>query len=365
MKIQYKTLLMALGAVAMLTSCEKNDPLDPIVVPGQKVPTTYWEVGSTTCKAGESFTFLGKYNLDYEGASPSYSEVWYRIVREESAAATVKLAGASLSYTKTVTDNQVVRSYQPIVRYNHDKAEWAGHEFRVNGVVPVSSTLKPINWKDAAEWDADRFAQYYPEGFASEFNSEVIELLTKDSTYYNALRQVYISHPFTMEQFAEVNSKYNLAFPTNIDMTKDDNGAAEKSDAWFSTTTVAATDADIIGWYYTTLDANGNKIVHEVPKDVVKQEGINYYAVYKSAAWVFCRYDDDLGAIISTVRAAYIPAFKDLLGSITFDQWIYDSSNKAYKVEFARKYSLDAQFRVYDTLGGEGIASDVRTILIN
>ena len=114
-----------------------------------------------------------------------------------------------------------------------------------------------------------------------------------------------------------------------------------------------------------TIDAAGNKIVHEVAKDVQKQEGINYYPVYKSSAWVFCRYDDDLGAIISTVRPAYIPAFKELLASITFDQWIYDSSNKVYKVEFSRKYSLDAQFRVYDSKGEEGIANDVRTITIN
>lgn len=43
MKIQYKTLLLTLGAVAVLTSCEKNDPLESVVEPGQKVPTAYWE----------------------------------------------------------------------------------------------------------------------------------------------------------------------------------------------------------------------------------------------------------------------------------------------------------------------------------
>lgn len=347
----------------MLTSCEKNDPLEPIVEPGQKVPTAYWEVGSTACKAGESFTFLGKYTVDYEGATPAYSEVWYRVMRDESAAATVKLGGASLNYTKTVTDNQVMRSYQPIARFAHDQAVWEEHEFHVTGSVPVSRTLKPVNWTDVATWDNERFAQYYPEGFADEFKTEVIELLTKDSTYYNALRQVYISHPFTMEQFAAVNAKYNLEFPTNIDMSKEDNGAGEKSDLWFSTT--QASDDAIIGWYYVTIDANGKKIVHEVAKDVQKQEGINYYPIYDSCKWVFCRYDDDLGAIISTVRPAYIPAFKELLATITFDQWIYDSANKVYKVEFSRKYTLDAQFRVYDSNGEEGIANDVRTIAIN
>ena len=74
--------------------------------------------------------------------------------------------------------------------------------------------------------------------------------MTKDSTYYNALRQVYISHPFTMEQLTAVNAKYNLAFPTNIDMTKEDKGSGEKSDLWFSTT--QASDDAIVGWYYVT-----------------------------------------------------------------------------------------------------------------
>lgn len=270
MKIQYKTLLLTLGAVAVLTSCEKNDPLESVVEPGQKVPTAYWEVGSTACKAGESFTFQGKYTVDYEGASPSYSEVWYRVVRDESAAATVKLGGASLNYTKTVADNQVMRSYQPIARFSHDLAEWAGHEFQITGSVPVSRTLKPVNWTDIATWDGDRFDQYYPEGFADEFNNEVINLLTKDSTYYNALRQVYISHPFTMEQFAAANAKYKVNFPTNIDMTKEDNGAGEKSDLWFSTT--QASEDAIIGWYYVTIDAAGNKIIHEVAKDVQRRK---------------------------------------------------------------------------------------------
>lgn len=351
----------ALAAAMALTSCSTRDTFDEVVENGQAVPTAYWEVGSTVCKAGESFTFQGKYNVE-PGKSVDKSQVWYQVMRDESAAATVKLAGASLSYTKTYSSNDSMRAYQPIQTFAHSLAEWDGHEYIITGSVEVSRTLSPIVWADIKEWDAARYKMYYPEGFDKEFCQEVINYLTKDSTYYNGLRTVYINHPFTNEQFKAVNEKYKLDFPTDIDMSGDDQGAGAKSDLWFSTT--EASDDAITGWYYTTVQ-NGVTIVHEVAKDATKQDGINYYPVYKSAPWVFCRYNDDLGQIISTVRARYMPAFVELLGTITFPEWIYDSANKVYKVDFGRKYSLNTQFRVYDTDGEEGIAADVRVISVN
>ena len=349
----------AVAAIA-LTSCETNDTLGEHMTLGQEVPTCSWEVGSTVCKAGESFTFHGKYTIPV-GRTGNYSEVWYRTMRSETATATVALAG-SLSYTKTYSATDTVRAYEPITRVLHASAEWTNHMYEVDGIVPVSRTLSPVSWANVETWDQDRFNSFYPTTFADEFKAEVVNYLTKDSTYYSALRTVYINHPFTNEQFAEMNAKYGLEFPT-IDMSTDDQGSGAKSDAWFSTST--ASDAAIIGYYYTTVEANGNTVVHEVAKDAEQKEGINYYPIYKSAPWVFCRYNDDLGTIISTVRANYMPAFKELLGTITFDEWIYDSTNKVYKVDFARSYSLQSQFRVYDSEGQEGIASDVREISIN
>lgn len=353
-------LSLAAAAAFSLTSCETNDTLGEHLTLGQEVPTCSWEVGSTVCKAGESFSFHGKYTIP-EGRTGKYCEVWYRTMRSETAAATVALAGSSLSYTKTYSSSDTVRAYQPIVRVDHSQAQWTNHMFEIDGNVEVSRTLSPVSWLNAETWDADRFNSYYPTNFAEEFKAEVINYLTKDSTYYNALRTVYINHPFTNEQFQAMNSKYNLEFPT-IDMSGDDQGAGAKSDAWFSTT--VASDAAIVGYYYTTIDAAGNTIVHEVAQKN-DNDGINYYPVYKSAPWVFCRYNDDLGAIISTVRSQYMPAFKELLATIAFEEWIYDSANKVYKVDFSRSYSLQSQFRVYDSAGEEGIASDVREISIN
>ena len=54
---------MAMGAGLLLSSCGHRDLLDEVVTPGQEVPVAYWEVGSTACPAGESFSFQGKYNV--------------------------------------------------------------------------------------------------------------------------------------------------------------------------------------------------------------------------------------------------------------------------------------------------------------
>lgn len=372
MKTQYKLALLALG-LATVTSCAKHDPIADMMEIGQPVPTCYWSVGSTACKAGEDFTFNGKYYTD-DDHTPDHSEVWYMVIRDQSMSATVKLAGKSLTYTKSVNSTDTVRDNQMVVSFPHSEETWNGYEYELDGTVPTSVTLGPVDWKNVTDWDEDKFNGYFPAGFAEEFNAEVIDYLTADSTYYSGLRTVYINYDFTNEQFAEVNSKYNLQFPTDIKIDPMDpqSAASDKSDRWYET--IEANVEKIVGWYYKDVDANGNTVIIEVTKDVVtvnedgftaNYEGKNCFPVYDSAPWVFCRYDDDAGAIVKAVRAAYIPAFKELLAIISFPEWIYDSTESQYSVVFAREYSLDAQFRVYDTVGNIGKAADIRNIKLN
>lgn len=359
--------------LATVTSCAKHDPIADMMEIGQPVPTCYWSVGSTACKAGEDFTFNGKYYTD-DDHTPDHSEVWYMVIRDQSMSATVKLAGKSLTYTKSVNSTDTVRDNQMVVSFPHSEETWNGYEYELDGTVPTSVTLGPVDWKNVTDWDEDKFNGYFPAGFAEEFNAEVIDYLTADSTYYSGLRTVYINYDFTNEQFAEVNSKYNLQFPTDIKIDPMDpqSAASDKSGRWYETT--EANVEKIVGWYYKDVDANGNTVVKEVTKDVVTvnedgftatYEGNNCFPVYDSAPWVFCRYDDDAGAIVKAVRAAYIPAFKELLAIISFPEWIYDSTESQYSVVFAREYSLDAQFRVYDTVGNIGKAADIRNIKLN
>lgn len=355
MKIQYKLGLLAIGAL-VLSSCNKYDVFQEVAPVGQAVPEAYWQLNSSVCKAGESFGFQGKYN-PHPGMEIDRSEVWYQIVRQEEASVVSKLGGASLGYTHKSTKTDTIRSLQSCAVFPHSLAVWDGHEFIIDGEVPVSRTLSPVKWADIATWDQENFDNYYPEGFAEGFLEKVIGYLTDPETtasYYNALRSVYISYDFTNEQFAAVG------LPA-IDMEQPE---ADKSDKWYSTT--EASDDAVVGYYYLEV-VNGENVAKEISKEAGENwtGDVPVYPVYDSSAWLFCRYDDNAGAIVTSIRSEWLPKFRTLIEQIPFEAWIYDSANSCYKVDFSRKYSLNAVFRVYDTKGEQGQAYDRLTIDIN
>ena len=83
-------------------------------------------------------------------------------------------------------------------------------------------------------------------------------------------------------------------------------------------------------------------------------EAEKVYPVYKAPHWVFCRYSDDIGAAVTSVRAEYMPMWKELVEMIPFEAWIYDSAEGQYAVDFSRTYVIIPQFRVIDTKGNVG-----------
>ena len=173
------------------------------------------------------------------------------------------------------------------------------------------------------------------------------------------MRYLYINYAFTNERFAEINALFGTNFPTDIayDVEDAQAGATDKSTRWYdyANPVDAKKGAAVVGYYYTTIE-DGKTVYHEVGLDYEAQEGQKLQAVYESAAWVFSRYDDDLGSVVTTVRPEYIAAFKALVEPITFQEWIYSSSD-GYAISFKRNYKLDASFRVYDTEGNVGKVS--------
>ncbi len=385
MKLQYKLGIFALGLVAF-TSCEKNDPFADHLIIGQPVPTCYWEVGSTVCKAGESFSFKGQYYTE-KGHTPSHSEVWYNVTLTDEASATAKLAGTGFTYTKQFSiSEEEVRMNQSIYKFDHSLAVWDGYEFVLTATVPVSESLVPINWNTPKEWEKtekNKFATYFPEGFAEEFENAVDSLIVTDN-YYNSLRYLYANYAFTNERFAEINAQFGTEFPTDIKYSETDKQASvtDKMNRWFDGSNPynpnpGSTDpvppADTVAYYYPTL--NGETVVYNriTKEEAVKDDFGTYryaadksiivYPIYASAPWVFSRYDDDKGAVVSTVIPEYIEAFKALVEPITFQEWI--KGDDGYAISFKRKFVLDANYRVFDTDGNEGVAHTSYQIEIN
>ena len=340
--------LIALVAL-LATSCAIHDPFADNGELGQVLPTVDWEQGSTVVKAGRYATFKGKYYTTAEKAI-DHSEVWCLIKREQTATATSKLT-TSLAYTKNYSLTDTVRSSQMVATYAHSKAEWDGYEYVLADSFPTSRTLAPVTWVNPSEWDQEKFDSYYPSTFQEEFMAYMVNALTKDSTYYNDLRNVYISYNFPLSLFEQLNAQYGIDFPT-------DTITADKSNNWFTTD-------EVDHYYYITVAEDGTAVYHEIAEESAAPAGANVQAVYKSAFWLFSRYSDDTGGKITTVRRQYMPYFKSMIETIPFTSWIYNTADKAYTVNFNRTYYLEPEFRVYDTDGKVGVTTDNKEVTLN
>ena len=344
----YKFFAIAAVVAMTMNSCAVHDPFADYMEIGQMLPTVDWEQNSVLVKAGNYATFKAKY-YTAEGLEIDHSEVWAMIKRDQTAEATSKLT-SSLSYTKSVAQADTVRSMQQQGVFAHSKAEWDGHEYVLNDSFPTSRTLEPQMWSSPTDWDEEKFNQYYPPTFKQEFVDHMITYLTRDSLYYNDMRNIYINYDFTAEQFEALNAKYGVSFPTVTE-------TGDKSDAWFTTT-------EVDHYYYETV-VDGVITIHEIATPEAAPSGANVYEIYKSSPWLMCRYSDNTGGRITYIRHEYMPYWKELITSIPFEDWIYDSADKSYSVNFSRSYSLLPEFRVYDNNGKYGKTTDNKEISIN
>ena len=346
---RYKIFGLVTLMALIATSCAIHDPFADNGELGQVLPTVDWEQGSTVVKAGRYATFKGKYYTTSE-KTIDHSEVWCLIKREQTATATSKLT-TSLAYTKNYSLTDTVRSSQMVASYPHSKAEWDGYEYVLTDSFPTSRTLAPVTWINPEEWDQEKFDSYYPSTFQQEFKDYMVNALTKDSTYYNDLRNVYINYEFPAELFEQLNGQYNIDFPTVT-------ASADKSDAWFTTD-------EVDHYYYITVSDDGSAVYHEIAQESDAPAGVNVQPVYKSAYWLFSRYSDDTGGKITTVRRQYMPYFKSMIETTPFTSGIYNTSDKAFTVNFSRTYYLEPQFRVYDTDGKVGVTTDNKEVTLN
>ena len=366
MKVYNKLGFFAVGALLM-SSCAVNDPLMDKMEAGQVVPTVSWELASSVCKAGDNAAFLGKYYTTVEGLNIDHAEVWGRVFMSENASASQKLI-PSPAYSKPINNSAEIRGYHLLKEFPHKEEYLIGKEYHMNESFPTSSTLSPVNWSSPAEWDEEMFNAYFPEGYRDEFKKQMVDYLTIDSTYYSSLRQLYIDYGFTKEQLDSINSHYPdlepIPYSSKAQTEKKNEGnVMARNWLWFSIDT-----KDVVGYYYIITDENGNEVEIQIPTKEDAPESISenkIYEVYNSPHWVYSRFSDYTGGAITAVRAEYMPLWKELVELITFEEWIYNKSEKSYSLEFARKYSMDVQYRVIDTEGGEGKDTDTKTIELN
>ncbi len=348
MKLYNKIGLFAAGAFLM-TSCAVNDPFADNMEIGEIVPTVTWELNSSVCPAGNEAGFLAKYYTTAEDAAIDHSEVWGMVLSTENAAVTQKLI-PSPAYTLNKAVNDTVRGFHLLKSYPHSMAVEKGQEFHLTASFPVTRTFGPVKWLNASEWDEEKFNNLYPASFKEEFLAHMVKELTEDSVYFSGLRNVYVNYAFTKEQIDAVNAKYPNLEP--LPWTDSQEAGSTKGDLWFGA------DVETVDHYYYAVVTNGVKYEYEVATvEEAVAKGIDaekVYPVYKAPHWVFCRYSDDVGAAVTSVRAEYMPMWKELVEMIPFEAWIYDSAEGQYAVDFSRTYVIIPQFRVVDTKGNVG-----------
>ena len=355
MKLYSKIALFAAG-ILTATACSVNDPFADNMEIGQVLPTVSWELGSTMCTAGDNASFLAKYYTTSTDATIDHTEVWAMITSTESAAATQKLI-TSPAYTQTVNANDTVRGMHLVSYFPHSQAVLSGTEYHLDASFPTSSTLSPISWASPVEWDQEKFDLYYPASFQKEFCDKMVSYLTADSTYLAGLRQLYINYDFTREQIDAVNAKYPTLTPIPFSDSQD--AGSTKGDLWFEVDTKTIT-----GYYYATV-VDGVKVEHEIATKDDAPQGIDpekIYPVYKAPHWIFCRYSDDTGGAVTSVRHEYMPLWKELAEMVPFKAWVFNSADANYSIEFKRTYYIIPQFRVIDSNGKIGKDTDDKQI---
>lgn len=363
MKIYNKLGLFA--AVALFSaSCAVNDPFADNMEMGEVVPTVSWELNSAVCKAGNDAGFLAKYYTTEEGVAIDHSEVWGLITRAESAAATCKLV-SSPAYTQTVNLTDTVRAFHLLASYPHSEEYLVGNEYHLNAAFPTSRTLAPITWANVETWDDVTFGFYYPADFKKTFCAKMVGYLTDADSYLASLRSIYSKFAFTKEQFDVLNEEFagKIEGYQPLPFSDSEVEGETMGDLWYDVNT-----DKVIAYYYTVVE---DGVIKEILCDSPESapEGVDktkVFPVYDAPHWLYSRYSDNTGGVITNMKEEYRQVWRYLLENfITFEDWIYNGSDKNYAVEFTRKYTIATQFKVVDSKNGVGRDTDIKYVELN
>jgi len=159
--------------ILMTTSCEENDSLDDNAIIGPMAPHAYWEIGSSTVKAGENVPFFVQYYTT--GDVPiDHLEVWYNVVEIESKEVSCPWT-QTFTYQYTFKTSGEKRIAQKVAEYPHQEGFWNDslRAYAFNNTFPTSPTLNSIDWKKPTTFDSTLMIKYFGEDFMQNFKDSV------------------------------------------------------------------------------------------------------------------------------------------------------------------------------------------------
>lgn len=308
MKIKILTIVAI--ALVVFASCDRHDMIDELVQVGPVTPQVYWELASSTTKAGNDVGFKAQYYTSKQDVTIDTLQVWYNVVRSETYQVTSPLL-ATFSYTMSRSIEEEVRVSQYIAGYSHKEEYWNNtlRAYTFTDVFPTSYTLASVAVSEPESFaytDSVTFVNNFGANFAKEF---------KDSL-------------FVKMQYADY---FKMFGPSGLNVLED-----------FS------------AYKDSTYDANSDSYIAHFTLDTLT--AAEYEAKTPARNWHKYATTESGDVVIEIVPTDLIILFDET----TIDELLFNKAKQYYELQFSRAYYIEANLRCIDSNGAIGTALETK-----
>ena len=183
-KVKIASLLLA---IAGLSGCEINDPVNDWADLGQQTAYVYWELKDAV-NAGSDLDFRVYYYAD--GSTIEKAQVWYGVSSTINRAVTCPYI--SYTYTESETD-EVVASHL-VKEFDPQTVSWddAKSSYILDATFPVSSSWASVTWASVGSSDFTEtlFKTYYPGDYETNFREALTTQIETD--YHGNMKKIVV-----------------------------------------------------------------------------------------------------------------------------------------------------------------------------
>ncbi len=191
-KVKIASLLLA---IAGLSGCEVNDPINDWADLGQQTAYVYWELKDAV-SAGSELDFRVYYYTD--GSTVESAQVWYGVNNSISRSLTCPY----ISYTYTETESNEVVASHLVKEIDPSTVAWddAKSSYILDSSFPVSSSWSSVSWVSVgnADFTETLFQTYFPTEFENNFRTALTTQIATD--YHGNMKKIVVDGFMKMEE---------------------------------------------------------------------------------------------------------------------------------------------------------------------
>lgn len=203
-KVKIASLLLA---IAGLSGCEVNDPINDWADLGQQTAYVYWELKDAV-NAGSELDFRVYYYTD--GSTVESAQIWYGVNSTITRAVTCPY----ISYTYTETESNEVVASHLVKEFDPATVSWddAKSAYILDSTFPVSSSWASVTWANVggSDFTETLFQTYYPGEYESNFRAALATQIATD--YHGNMKKIVVDGFMKMEE-----AEFEALFTTSVD----------------------------------------------------------------------------------------------------------------------------------------------------